>query len=95
MFEIELKSEALLSLRKMKSYHAKQILDAMESHLRVEPERTSKTTIKKLRGKQRTTFRLRAGDFRVFYDVVGTVVNVVAILHKDETPRFYEQGEEP
>ena len=95
MFDIEFKREALSALRKMKSFYAKQILDAVEIDLRFEPERTSKTRIKRLRGRQRATFRLRAGDYRVFYDVVENVVSVVAILHKDETPKFYEQGEEP
>jgi mRNA-degrading endonuclease RelE of RelBE toxin-antitoxin system len=79
----------------MNSFHAAQVLEAVETHLRLEPERTSKTTIKRLRGRQRATFRLRVGEYRVFYDVLEDVVSVVAILHKDEPPRFYEQGEEP
>jgi len=95
MFDIEFKAEAVAAIRKIKSFHAKQILDAVESHLRSEPERTSKTTIKRLRGKQQATFRLRVGDYRVYYDVAENVVSVVAILHKNETPRFYEKGEEP
>jgi mRNA-degrading endonuclease RelE of RelBE toxin-antitoxin system len=93
MFEIEFKREALAALRKMKSIRAQQVLDAVESHLRHEPERTSRTRIKRLRGKQRAVFRLRAGDYRVFYDVLEDVVSVVAVLHKDETPEFYAEGE--
>lgn len=94
MFEIEFKAEALSALRKMKAFHAKQVLEAVESHLSSEPERTSKTRIKRLRGRQRATFRLRVGNFRVSYDVVEKLVSVVAILHKDETSQFYEPGEE-
>ena len=95
MFEIELMDEALSALRKIKRFHARQILDAVESHLRFEPERTSTTSIKRLRGKQQVAYRLRAGDYRVFYDVVENVVSVILILHKDETSKFYEQGEKP
>ncbi len=95
MFELELKDEALSALRKIKPFHAQQILDAVQSHLRLEPERTSRTSIKRLRGKQRVAYRLRAGDYRVFYDVVENVVSVILILHKDETSKFYEQGEKP
>ena len=95
MFDVKFKFEDLAALRKIKSFCAQQILDAIESHLRLEPERTSKTRIKRLRGKQQATFRLRVGDYRIFYDVLENVVSVVAILHKDETPKFYEQGEEP
>jgi len=95
MFDIECKAEAVAALRKIKSFWARQILDAIESHLRLEPERTTRTTIKRLRGKQQATFRLRVRDYRVFYDVLENVVSVVAVLHKDETPKFHEQGEEP
>jgi mRNA-degrading endonuclease RelE of RelBE toxin-antitoxin system len=38
-------------------------------------------------------FRLRVGDYRIFFDVLEDVVSVVAILHKDETPEFYAEGE--
>jgi mRNA-degrading endonuclease RelE of RelBE toxin-antitoxin system len=95
MFDVEFKSEAIAALRKMKPYFARQILDAVDTHLRHEPERTSKTRIKKLRGKQQATFRLRVGSYRVFYDVLENLVSVSAILHKDKTPKFCEQGEEP
>ena len=94
MFHIEFKGEALAALRRLKAFYAQQILDAVESQLRFEPERTSRTRIKRLRGKQHATFRLRVGDYRIFYDVMESVVSVVAILHKKETPKFYEQGEE-
>jgi mRNA interferase RelE/StbE len=95
MFDIQLKVQAIRSLRKIKPFHARQILDAVEQHLRLEPERTSMTRIKRLRGKQQATFRLRVGDYRIFYDVLERVVSVTEILHKDETPRFYEQDEKP
>jgi len=94
MFEIQLAKDAIRALRKMRPFYARQVLDAIERHLRLEPERTSARTIKKLRGKQRTTYRLRAGEYRVFYDVEENLVRVSAILHKSETPAFYELGEE-
>lgn len=67
-------------------------MDAIERYLREEPERASQTSIKRLRGQQQTTFRLRVGDYRVFYDVVEDRVEIVQILHKSETESFY-QGE--
>lgn len=92
MFRIELKHDAIAALRKMKSFHAREITDAVERHLRFQPERPTRETIKKLRGKQRTTYRLRVGDYRVFYDVVDDLVSVATILHKSETPQFYDPG---
>jgi len=81
------------ALREMKRFHAREVLDAVESHLRFEPERTSKSAIKRLRGRQQATYRLRVGEYRVFYDVEEERVTVLAILHKKETAAFYERGE--
>lgn len=91
MFKIAFRAEAIRRLKKMKRFHAVTILDAIERHLRDEPERASRTSIKRLRGRQETTFRLRVGDYRVFYDVIEDRVEIVQILHKSETPSFYRE----
>lgn len=91
MFNINLKQEAARQFKKLKSYYATQIMDALETHLRHEPEKPSKTSIKKLRGRQKTTYRLRVGIYRVFYDVEESTVTITAILHKSETEKFYEK----
>ena len=91
MFEIRLKPKALRQLKKLKRYYAEQILAAMEKHLCEEPERTSASRIRKLRGKQTATYRLRVGDYRVFYDVGERLVSVIAILHKSETEDLYRE----
>jgi len=93
MFDIAFKEAAMEALREMKRFHAREVLDAVESHLRFEPERTSKSAIKRLRGRQQATYRLRVGEYRVFYDVGEDIVTLVAILRKDETPGFHGRGE--
>jgi mRNA interferase RelE/StbE len=95
MFEITFKPAALASLRQLERFHAVEIVDAIERHLRHEPEKPSKSLIKKLRGKQQSTLRLRVGAYRVFYDVVESEVLVVAILHKADTIQFYRPEETP
>jgi mRNA interferase RelE/StbE len=70
------------------------ILDAIERHLRDEPEKTSRASIKRLRGHQEAVFRLRARDYRVFYDVLDDRVEIVQILHKSETPAFYKENKQ-
>lgn len=64
----------------------------METHLRHEPDRASRSRIKRLRGRQSATYRLRVGDFRIFYDVAEEEVVIIAVLHKRDTTAFY--GEE-
>jgi mRNA interferase RelE/StbE len=101
MFEIRFKQAAHDALGRLKKYHARQIVAAIELNLRHEPERISRTAIKRLRGKhgrsgpslQRATYRVRVGDYRVFYDVGEDTLSVVAVLHKSETAGFYEQEE--
>ena len=67
------------------------ILDVIETHLRHEPDRVSRSRIKRLRGRQTATYRLRVGDYRVFYDIAEDEVVVIAVLHKRETAEFYQQ----
>ena len=92
MFKILFKAEAIRRLEKLKRYQAVAILDAIERHLRDEPEKVSRSSIRRLRGNQQTTFRLRVQNYRVFYDVIEDRVEIVQILHKLETTSFY--GEE-
>lgn len=92
MFKIIFKSEAIRKLKRMKRFYAVAIVDAVETHLREEPEKTSRGSIRRLRGHQETTFRLRVQDYRVFYDVIEDRVEIVQILHKSETQFFYKEG---
>ena len=48
---------------------------AIETHLRHEPTKVSKSRIKRLRGMSQPQYRLRVADVRVFYDVLASDVN--------------------
>ena len=93
MFRIRIRAGAAAQLRRLRRGDAVAILDAIETHLQHEPERTSRSRIKRLRGAQRATYRLRVGEYRVFYDVLDAEVAVVAVLHKRETASFYREDE--
>jgi mRNA interferase RelE/StbE len=93
MFRITIRAGAATQLRRLRRVDAVAILDAIETHLRHEPERTSCSRIKCLRGARSAPYRLRVGEYRVFYDVSETEVPVVAVLHKRETAAFYEEDE--
>jgi mRNA-degrading endonuclease RelE of RelBE toxin-antitoxin system len=67
------------------------VRDEIEQHLRHEPERTSKSRIKRLRGIRRPQYRLRVGDIRVFYDVAGQDVHVLAIVSKSHAGTWLEE----
>jgi mRNA-degrading endonuclease RelE of RelBE toxin-antitoxin system len=60
------------------------VKEALETHLRHEPTKTSRSRIKRLRGIARPQYRLRVEEVRVFYDVSGSAVEVLAIVPKPE-----------
>jgi mRNA interferase RelE/StbE len=68
---------------------------ALETHLRHEPEKTSRSRIKRLQGLRRPQYRLRVGDIRVFYDFSGTTVEVLAIVAKSEAESWLAQFGNP
>ncbi|MGH9785913.1 MAG: type II toxin-antitoxin system RelE family toxin, partial [Terriglobia bacterium] len=67
---------------------------AIETHLRHEPTKESKSRIKRLRGIRRPGYRLRVGDIRVFYDVSESAVEILAIVSKSDAPDWLESIEE-
>jgi mRNA-degrading endonuclease RelE of RelBE toxin-antitoxin system len=44
-----------------------------------------------LRGLRRPQYRLRVGEVRVFYDISGTTVEVLAMVAKSETDTWLAQ----
>ena len=64
--------------------------------MRHEPQKVSRSRIKRLRGLSRPQYRLRVGEVRVFYDVVVEgVVEVLAIVSKSETTSWLAQFGKP
>jgi mRNA interferase RelE/StbE len=83
-FEIVLAPEAIDDLQELRATIRSELLDALETHLRHEPNKTSRSRIKRLRGIRHPQYRLRVGEVRVFYDISGAVVEVLAIVAKSE-----------
>jgi mRNA-degrading endonuclease RelE of RelBE toxin-antitoxin system len=90
-FEILLAPEAVDDLRKLKAGERTAVKEALETHLRYEPTKTSRSRIKRLRGVARPQYRLRVEEVRVFYDVSSSTVEVLAIVPKPEADSWLEQ----
>jgi mRNA-degrading endonuclease RelE of RelBE toxin-antitoxin system len=90
-FEILLAPEAVEDLRKLKAGERAAVKEALETHLRHEPTKTSRSRIKRLRGVARPQYRLRVEEVRVFYDVSSSTVEVLAIVPKPEAESWLEQ----
>jgi mRNA interferase RelE/StbE len=73
-FEIFLAPEAIEDLRALKATVRSTVRDALETHLRYEPMKTSRSRNKRLRGLAKPQYHLRVDEIRVFYDVSGESV---------------------
>lgn len=69
--------------------------EALETHLRHDPTKGSKSRIKRLRGVKRPQYRLRVGEIRVFYDVTETSVEILAIVPKSEAASWLARFANP
>jgi mRNA interferase RelE/StbE len=94
-FEILLASETLRDRKRLDPDVWAGVRAAIELHLRHEPTKVSRSRIKRLRGLRKPQFRLRVDDVRVFYDVVGSQVNILAIVAKSQAADWLKELGEP
>lgn len=89
-YEIVVAPEAAQAFRRSKAHVRAEVKDALERHLRHEPAKVSKSRIKRLRGLSHPQYRLRVGEVRVFYDITGNVVEILAIVPQSEAVFWLE-----
>ena len=94
-YAIVLAPEAVDDLRNLRANVRSTVRTAFETHLRHEPGKVSRSRIKRLRGLRRPQYRLRVGEVRVFYDISGTTVEVLAIVAKSEAELWLAQFASP
>jgi mRNA-degrading endonuclease RelE of RelBE toxin-antitoxin system len=94
-FTIVLAPEAVEDYKRLRARVRAEIRTALETHLRHEPEKLSRSRIKRLRGLRQPQYRLRVGEVRIFYDVTGTTVQVLAIVSKQEAGIWLAQFANP
>jgi mRNA interferase RelE/StbE len=92
---IVLAPEAVEDFKALRANIRAEVKTALETHLRHEPAKASRSRIKKLRGLRRPQYRLRVGDIRVFYDISGATVEILAIVAKSEAEKWLAQFASP
>ncbi len=83
-YEILLAPQAVQDLQRLRANVRATVKDAIETHLRYEPEKVGRSRIKRLRGLTQPQFRLRVNEVRVFYDVAEDRVEILAIVSKSD-----------
>ena len=92
-YEIIFSPEAEADIAALKASERAKVLDGIETFLRYEPEKTSKSRIKRLRQMEQPQYRLRIDDLRTFYDVSytddgGGIVEILRIREKSEAMKW-------
>jgi mRNA interferase RelE/StbE len=90
-YEIILAPEAIQDFKQLSARDRSVVKETIEQHLTYEPQRISKSRIKRLRGVNRPQYRLRIGEIRVFYDVAEETVEVLAIIPKSKAGEWLEK----
>lgn len=94
-YAIILSPEAVEDLEHLKANRRASVRDAIETHLRHSPTIVGKSRIIRLRGLKRPQYRLRIDDIRVYYDVIESNVEIIAIISKSESADWLARvGEE-
>jgi mRNA-degrading endonuclease RelE of RelBE toxin-antitoxin system len=94
-YAIVLAPEAVEDLRALSANLRAAVRRAVAVHLQDSPEKTSRSRIKRLRGLRRPLYRLRVGETRVFYDISGSTVEILAIVTKSGAQEWLRQFGDP
>ena len=93
-YQITFAPQARDDYRSLPAFDRGKVRDAINAHLLHHPTRLSKSRIKRLRDMIKPQYRLRVGDVRVFYDVLGNEVEVLRIVHKASAAEWLERSGE-
>jgi mRNA-degrading endonuclease RelE of RelBE toxin-antitoxin system len=90
-YDIAYAEEAVEDVRSLRQFERKKVLDGIETHLRHEPTKVSRSRIKRMTQPFWSEYRLRIENYRVYYDVDAgkLIVSILRILAKGqkETPK--------
>ena len=90
-FSIEVSDHALKDIQAIPEAIARLILQEIQARLTAAPYREMKTRIKRLTGFAPPLYRLRVGDYRVYYRIIPSRVIVLAALHKKDSDRWLKR----
>jgi mRNA-degrading endonuclease RelE of RelBE toxin-antitoxin system len=90
MFRVVIHPDAFAELTRVPAFHRVTILDTMRTLLSRDPMTARRSRVKKMKGPFWPPYRLRVGDFRVYYDVDESRREVL-VLHIWEKGRTETQ----
>lgn len=87
-YSIRYSRDAADFIRSLRAYDRRRVLDEIQLHLTHAPRFESESRIKLMRQPFWSTYRLRVGDFRIFFDLddEARIVDVSHVLRKGTDP---------
>jgi mRNA-degrading endonuclease RelE of RelBE toxin-antitoxin system len=97
-FKVLFTPEAIAGITAFRAQGRAVVMDVVAERLRFYPTTTSRSGIKRLRSLSKPQYRLGVNEIRVFYDVYGNEVVILAVVPKPEVDAWLaqhgEQGDE-
>lgn len=90
-FKILFSPAAQRDLEKLPPDKALQVANDTKAYLEDTPLPFGKTRIKKLSGFDPPLYRLRSGDFRAYYRILGRDVVLLAVTQRKDSKRILKQ----
>lgn len=90
-FFIEVSDHAQRDIQALPEAIPRLILQEIKARLSAAPYREIKTRIKRLTGFAPPLYRLRVGDYRVYYRIIPSRVIVLATIHKKDSDRWLKR----
>ena len=88
-YTIRIVADADHELRGLPAFYRSHVAEMIARVLTNEPMRESMSRVKRLVQPAASVYRLRVGDYRVFYDIEGLTVTVLHIRHKRDCGELY------
>lgn len=90
-FKVVFSPAAQHDVEKLEIGIALQLAKDISNYLEISPFPFGKTRIKRLTGFEPPLYRLRSGDFRVYYRLYKKEVVILAIAHKKDSEKFLKR----
>jgi mRNA-degrading endonuclease RelE of RelBE toxin-antitoxin system len=90
-YSIEVSTHAEREISKLPHAIARLILEEIRARLSTDPIRETKTRIKRLTGFSPPLYRLRVGDYRIYYRIAPPRVVILGIFHKKDSDRWLKR----
>jgi mRNA-degrading endonuclease RelE of RelBE toxin-antitoxin system len=94
-FKVIVSPPAQREIDRLELDSALQIVKDIKTYLEISPLPFGKSRIKKLTGFYPPLYRLRSGDFRVYYRIISRDVVVLAITHKKDSEKALRKLRQP